>query len=315
MKTTCLFFLLISLAAGAFAQNIAITDQANYSADESAVLDVQSTSKGILIPRMTEAERFAIASPANGLMVYQTDGEQGFYYYSTAPEKSGWVLMNSELNAIWKRDPMQNVTKLSDPDDRVGIGTNNPDSRLAANGMIHSMSGGFKFPDGSVQSTASFSPGPEGAGDIRWLAGLDCNVLPGNWGIQGCEQCTRVLGIHWKLLTDLQGHSSIDDLYFIHNVDRISPELIEYNCEGQVIPDMYFYYYRYDSVSGNINKYFTLRLQDVLVKAMDHNLIHIGNDQYVHIEKVNLLPVKMWWTYMPENITYWYNFATQQGGK
>lgn len=41
--------------------------------DPSAMLDVQSTSKGILIPRMTTAERNAIATPATGLMIFNTE--------------------------------------------------------------------------------------------------------------------------------------------------------------------------------------------------------------------------------------------------
>ena len=41
--------------------------------DASAILDVQSTSKGMLIPRMNTAQVAAIASPADGLMVYDTD--------------------------------------------------------------------------------------------------------------------------------------------------------------------------------------------------------------------------------------------------
>jgi len=50
--------------------------------DNSAMLDISSTSKGLLIPRMTQAERDAIGSPAEGLMIYQTDGTAGFYYYN-----------------------------------------------------------------------------------------------------------------------------------------------------------------------------------------------------------------------------------------
>ncbi|MEO6490062.1 MAG: fibrobacter succinogenes major paralogous domain-containing protein, partial [Ferruginibacter sp.] len=49
--------------------------------DASALLDVSSTSKGFLPPRMTAAERTAIFSPANGLLVYQTDYPSGFYFF------------------------------------------------------------------------------------------------------------------------------------------------------------------------------------------------------------------------------------------
>lgn len=51
------------------------------SPEASAQLDVQSTSKGLLVPRMTDTERTGIASPATGLLVYQTNGAAGFYYF------------------------------------------------------------------------------------------------------------------------------------------------------------------------------------------------------------------------------------------
>jgi hypothetical protein len=47
----------------------------------SAVLQASSTTKGFLPPRMTSAQRTAISSPAEGLIVVQTDGTQGLYLY------------------------------------------------------------------------------------------------------------------------------------------------------------------------------------------------------------------------------------------
>ena len=52
--------------------------------DTKAQLDIVSTSKGILIPRLTLAQRNAIASPTTSLLIYQTDNTPGFYYYSGA---------------------------------------------------------------------------------------------------------------------------------------------------------------------------------------------------------------------------------------
>ncbi len=50
--------------------------------DPSSMLDVKSTTKGVLIPRMTASQRAAIATPATGLLVFQTDGTTGAYYFS-----------------------------------------------------------------------------------------------------------------------------------------------------------------------------------------------------------------------------------------
>jgi hypothetical protein len=50
--------------------------------DGSAQLDILSTSKGLLIPRMSINQRDAIANPANGLLIYQVVNSPGFYYHN-----------------------------------------------------------------------------------------------------------------------------------------------------------------------------------------------------------------------------------------
>jgi trimeric autotransporter adhesin len=60
--------------------------------DNSAMLDIKSTSKGILFPRMTLLQRNAIASPANGLIIYQTDNTPGFYYNSGSSASPAWII-------------------------------------------------------------------------------------------------------------------------------------------------------------------------------------------------------------------------------
>lgn len=50
----------------------------------SSILDLTSTDKGFLLPRMTLLQKTAITTPASGLLIYQTDGTSGFYYYNGA---------------------------------------------------------------------------------------------------------------------------------------------------------------------------------------------------------------------------------------
>lgn len=51
--------------------------------EESAILDVRSTSKGLLIPRLTSKERDAIAKPVDGLIIYNRDKNHFEFYYNT----------------------------------------------------------------------------------------------------------------------------------------------------------------------------------------------------------------------------------------
>ena len=50
----------------------------------SAALEVNSTTKGFLLPTMTQTQRNAISTPATGLLIYQSDNTPGFYYYNGA---------------------------------------------------------------------------------------------------------------------------------------------------------------------------------------------------------------------------------------
>lgn len=62
--------------------------------DASAQLQINSTSKGLLIPKLTAAQRTAITSPATGLLVYQTDGASGFYYNIGTAAAPNWISLS-----------------------------------------------------------------------------------------------------------------------------------------------------------------------------------------------------------------------------
>ena len=82
MKTIRTLLLAITpfVLLSALGQSVGINTDGS-TPDASAMLDVSSTTQGLLIPRMTTSDREGISSPAIGLMVYDTS-ESIIYYYT-----------------------------------------------------------------------------------------------------------------------------------------------------------------------------------------------------------------------------------------
>ncbi|MBP9793129.1 MAG: tail fiber domain-containing protein [Flavobacterium sp.] len=104
--------------------------------NSSAMLDITSTTKGLLIPRMTQAQKTAIATPATGLLIYQTDGVAGFYFYNGASWQqfssgSSWSLMgNSGTN------PGANQLGTTDAQPLLVKSNNTESLRILSNGNV-----------------------------------------------------------------------------------------------------------------------------------------------------------------------------------
>jgi hypothetical protein len=65
------------------------------SVDASAILQIESTSKGVLFPRMTLEQRNIISSPQTGLLIFQTDNTPGFYFY----DGSSWLALTGSSDS------------------------------------------------------------------------------------------------------------------------------------------------------------------------------------------------------------------------
>jgi len=87
MKKIVLSYFISITSITAFGQNSVGIGTA--SPNTSAALDISSTTKGLLIPRMTSTQRSAIASPAAGLLVYDTDAKSLYQYNGTS-----WVAIS-----------------------------------------------------------------------------------------------------------------------------------------------------------------------------------------------------------------------------
>jgi hypothetical protein len=123
----CLFFLVNQTKS----QSVAI-NSTGLTADASAMLDVTSTTKGILIPRLTTTERTAITTPATGLMVYDITLAQFYYYNGTA-----WTAISFGANAnnYWTLSGSNLYNNIGTS---VGIGLTTPAANLDVTGTSSS---------------------------------------------------------------------------------------------------------------------------------------------------------------------------------
>ncbi len=85
MKNISFFICLLFFSITMFGQ-VGISTS-NSTPDNSAMLDVQSTSKGLLVPRMTHNKILAINAPANGLLVFCTTDNK---FYAYVADVGGW---------------------------------------------------------------------------------------------------------------------------------------------------------------------------------------------------------------------------------
>lgn len=227
MRKLILFFyslILIGIITSALnlkAQGVAINTDGS-TADASAMLDISSTDKGMLIPRMTATQRGNISNPATGLLVYQTDGTAGLYYNSGTPSTPGWIQLSSALIteiADADGDTKVQVEETADEDyirldaagtevmtiensGDIGMGTTNPSQKLhvfhtaGAGQIINEMSGGVI----TIWSTTGTTP---------WLGTYSNHgfSLLSNNGFRLTVQNTGEVGIG---ITSLQGSGQME---------------------------------------------------------------------------------------------------------
>ncbi|MFM2267398.1 MAG: hypothetical protein RL757_839 [Bacteroidota bacterium] len=156
------------------AQSVSINTDGS-TADASAILDVKSTNKGLLIPRVTQANR--PTTPTTGLLIYQTDGTAGFYYYTG----SSWVML-STLNSSATNGQVMVANASGNGSGNANLTWNSTGSRLGINsqndGTTTGANGGFN----------------------NWI-GLHVGGTGGDRVVMGTQNGKATIGAHNSALT------------------------------------------------------------------------------------------------------------------
>jgi len=130
----------------------------------SAILEMSSTTQGMLTPRMTKAQRDAIPTPATGLLIYQTNSSPGFYFFNG----SGWTAVaskgaNTSLSNLNAGGTSINVGLTPSADNTIDLGS-------STNRWNEVYVNSIKFMDGTTQSTAGGGGGGlSGSGTANYV--------------------------------------------------------------------------------------------------------------------------------------------------
>ncbi|MCA9752160.1 MAG: hypothetical protein KC591_08220, partial [Gemmatimonadetes bacterium] len=111
----------------------------------------------------TGLEYFGVHAPISngyGGMYVTTEGANGlpFYGYRTFGGHSAWTYLDGPTGD-WRLNVDGDRVTVTDTPGLMGVGTTNPTEKLEVAGTIYSSTGGFKFPDGTTQTTAATSGG------------------------------------------------------------------------------------------------------------------------------------------------------------
>ncbi len=158
-----LIFLVIFAIDTLTAQNSVSINNTGALADNSAMLDISSTTKGLLIPRMTATQRDAINSPANGLLVYVTDDNSFWYYNGTQWTSIGGSGGGATITAFsW--DDVTDLLRITEDGTNWDVTIDNEADDLS---------------DNVINDLSNVNANPSGAGQVlkwdgtQWYAGTD----------------------------------------------------------------------------------------------------------------------------------------------
>ncbi|WP_320814129.1 hypothetical protein [Flavobacterium sp.] len=179
MKKLNYFFVLILFSISTSYAQVGI---GTTSPNASSMLDITSTNSGVLIPRMTLAQKTAIASPATGLLIYQTNGVSGFWYF----DGTIWTTFGGADN-----DWTINGTNMYNANGgNVGVGNTAPSTQFHVTGTtVPGSAGGM-----TILYSNNFSTG---ALSNTLNAGNTCTTSPNIWHVTtvnstqaSCTTCT-----------------------------------------------------------------------------------------------------------------------------
>jgi len=213
LEIKILFLVLCIIAASALTAQVTISTDST-TPDGSAMLDVQSTDKGFLPPRMTQAQIEAIATPANGLTVFNTTDNKLYIFAETDNQWKEVEYGTGTITPPWSCGNPLAITHT--------IGDVAPETKTVSYGTVtSSLSGAGKCwitqNLGADQQATSATDATDASAGWYWQFNRKQGYMAGPtpaWTITSIDEdsdwlpaqdpCTIELGAGWRLPTNAE---------------------------------------------------------------------------------------------------------------
>lgn len=199
----------------------------------------------------------------------------------------------------------------------IGIGIDNPTEKLQVNGIVHSVLDGFRFPDGTLQSTASKDFAPEEAGDERWIIILKIAdpLILGSFNYDTLQNVIKIIDYQWGV-TYLPpppgggaGELTINRIRLIKNIDLSTIQLLIKILNGTNMAEMRLYFYR--PVESGMQLYYVFIMNGITLTGFDQQMIYTGGESYSHLDIIELQFEQGYWEYNDGQFGFFYSWLGQ----
>lgn len=167
----------------------------------------------------------------------------------------------------------------------IGIDAPAPSEKLEVGGIIFTNTGGVKFPDSTLQTTAAYNTEPETSVDDRSFIVMEVDGYP--WvidtaGVQG----TRVIGFNHHIYHPENSIPIHDWIQVTKAIDMTTPLAFGDLVASTIISDINLHFLRF--TPAGLEEYFTITLENCAFLDQRTRLAYLGYQQWAHVEDLQI---------------------------
>ncbi|MCD4665542.1 MAG: type VI secretion system tube protein Hcp, partial [Bacteroidales bacterium] len=145
----------------------------------------------------------------------------------------------------------------------------------------------------------------------RWVIAMCADWIPGSWEYPGFEDCSKVIDLEWGIYLPYEpggggvtGSRVHEPITVIKNIDKATVGYIQALVEGQEIIEIEFHFFWINPNTQQKEVYYIITLENARVIDFDHDVTHVGNDVFSHVDRISFIYETINWFWLPNGIEF-----------